>query len=131
MAEAYTADAESVHSRLDQGELIVAERNGRLVGAVTLYLDGSAYGPGWPPEWPAIRLLAVDPAERGKGVGKALMSECLARARRRGAKRVGLHTAPFMETAQKMYERMGFRREPSIDFQYTPELTVRGYLLEL
>ncbi len=36
-----------------------------------------------------------------------------------------------METAQKIYEAMGFRHEPSIDFQYTPELTVKGYLLDL
>lgn len=129
--QAFLADAEKVHSQLNQSTLILAEVGGRLVGAVTLYLDGSAYGSGWPPEWPAVRLLAVDPTERGKGVGKALMMECLERARRRGATRIGLHTAPFMQVAQRMYERMGFRHEPSIDFQYTPELTVKGYLLEL
>ncbi|MDQ4145109.1 MAG: GNAT family N-acetyltransferase [Actinomycetota bacterium] len=85
-AQAFLADAQKVHSQIDQSTLLVAEREGRLVGAVTLYLDGSAYAPGWPRESPAVRLLAVDPNERGKGIGKALVAECLERARKQGAK---------------------------------------------
>lgn len=127
----YLEEARQVHARLDELDLIVAERDGRLIGVVTLYRDGSKYYHGWPAEWPAMRLLGVDPKERGKGIGKALVSECLERARKQGAGRVGLHTTPFMLTAQKMYESMGFRHEPSIDFEYAPELRVMGYLIDL
>lgn len=130
-AESYLEDARQVHSRLGELDLIVAERDGRLIGVVTLYRDGSKYGTGWPAEWPAVRLLGVDPEERGKGIGKALVSECLDRARRQGAGRVGLHTTPFMLAAQRMYESMGFRREPSIDVEYAPDFPVRGYLIDL
>ncbi|MEX2552729.1 MAG: GNAT family N-acetyltransferase [Actinomycetota bacterium] len=130
-AGSFLEDARQVHSRLDETDLIVAERNARLIGVVTLYTDGAKYGPGWPADWSAIRLLGVDPEERGKGIGKALVTECLERARKQGVGRVGLHTTPFMQAAQRMYESMGFRHEPSIDFEYGPDFPVKGYLIDL
>ncbi len=53
-------------------------------------------------------MLVVDPACRGNGIGRALTDECLARARRDGAKVMALHTSPIMTVALPMYLRMGF-----------------------
>jgi ribosomal protein S18 acetylase RimI-like enzyme len=76
-------------------------------------------------------LLAVLPEVRGLGIGKALVLECLARARRRGAIAVGLHTMDFMQIAQGMYERMGFVRVPEYDYRPHPEVLVKAYRLQL
>jgi len=80
---------------------------------------------------PEVRLLAVAPEARGKGVGVALMRECVARARASGAARLTLHTTEMMQAAVRLYERMGFVRAPEIDFRPAPGIVVKGYRLEL
>jgi len=130
--DAYAADILDVRSRLPHAELIVAEEAGRIVGAVTLYPDGSRSAvEGWPPGWAGVRLLAVHPDARGRGVGEALMRECIARARERGATTLGLHTTRIMAVAQRMYERMGFVRAPEYDFHPAPNIVVMAYRLNL
>ena len=115
--EYYLEDIMNVRNRLGVAELIVAELEGRLVGSVTLYMDGSrAFPDGWPEGWAGIRLLAVHPAYRRHGIGRALMEECLRRCREQGVLTIGLHTTEIMETARRMYERMGFVRVPEFDF---------------
>ena len=79
-----------------------------VVGVVT-YLGPQSRGTrSATPEWAAIRMLAVDPAYRGWGIGRALTEECLRRARRDGAAVVALHTSALMRVALPMYIRMGF-----------------------
>jgi len=85
---------------------------------------------GLPVEWAVIRLLAVDPGARGLGLGRCLTEECIARARRDGAKVVGLHTVPEMEVAHGLYERMGFVRDPRYD-QQPGRVTILAYRLDL
>jgi putative SOS response-associated peptidase YedK len=52
--------------------------------------------PFFEPDWPIVRMLVVDPAARGRGVGRALMDECCRRARRDGSRVLALHTSPIM-----------------------------------
>lgn len=127
----YVSDIVDVRGRWGQSELLVAELEGRLVGAVTFYPDGMRSGEGWPPGWAAVRLLAVRPVSRGAGVGRALMAECLRRCRSLGLKTVGLHTTEAMAVAKAMYERMGFVRVPEFDFRPAPGIVVMGYRLDL
>jgi GNAT superfamily N-acetyltransferase len=82
-------------------------------------------------EWPEIRLLAVAPAERGRGVGSAIVRECVRRAREAGAGAITLHTTDFMRVAQRMYERMGFARAEELDFRPAEGVVVKGYRLVL
>ncbi|HUK56959.1 MAG TPA: GNAT family N-acetyltransferase [Nitrospiria bacterium] len=116
-------------------EQIVAERDGAIAGAVLLYPAGTVFsrpdGARVTIERPEVRLLAVAPAERGRGIGAALLSECIGRARRGGAADLTLHTSDFMRAGQRMYERMGFVRAPELDFHPSPGLTVMGYRLRL
>lgn len=80
--------------------------------------------------WPEVRLLAVAPSARGQGVGAALMQECMQRARHSGARALALHTADIKNAAmRRLYERMGFQRAPELDFEPTPGVRAKGYLL--
>jgi predicted N-acetyltransferase YhbS len=112
---------------------IVAERDGDIVGSVMLYPPAAdAYG-GYTEAaaWPELRLLAVAPSARGVGVGKALVEECVRRARAAGAAVLGLHTSRSMEVAMGMYERMGFVRAPVHDFQPPGAELITAYQLPL
>ena len=52
----------------------------------------------------------VDPAARGRGLGKRLAAACVQRACSCGAPVLALHTTPIMRIALPMYLRMGFER---------------------
>jgi GNAT superfamily N-acetyltransferase len=114
---------------------VVAEREGRVVGTALLYPAGTRVvrpdGGEVVFEWPEIRLLAVGPGERGRGVGRAIVRECIRRAREAGAGAITLHTTDFMSTAMAMYERMGFVRAPELDFRPDERVLVKGYRLGL
>ena len=62
-----------------------------------------------------IRLLATVPNARCRGVGTALVTECLDRARSAGCLRVVLATQATMYAAQRLYTRLGFQRVPGCD----------------
>jgi GNAT superfamily N-acetyltransferase len=92
------------------GEVIVVEFRNRIAGAVAYFGPGSRKAAFFDPRWPIIRMLVVDPAFRGKGLGRALSNECIARAKRDGSPVIALHTSPIMTVALPMYRRMGFVR---------------------
>ena len=99
------------------GEIIVAERDDQIIGAVTYVPPGGPNPSCFDPAWPIVRMLVVDPDHRGLGAGRALTEECISRARRDGSPVIALHTSPFMTVALAMYLRMGFellRDEPPI-----------------
>jgi GNAT superfamily N-acetyltransferase len=114
-------------------ERIVAEQDGALVGSVMLYAPAAnAYGEALVSAGvPELRLLAVAPHARGRGVGKALVEECARRARRSGARALGLHTSESLRAGIRMYERMGFVRAPEDDFQPEGAELVMGYRLAI
>jgi predicted N-acetyltransferase YhbS len=112
---AYLANALDVRGRLEHARLLIAERDHRVVGTVTLYPDASQEGWGWQSSWTGIRAVAVTPAARGLGIGRQLTQECIDRSRTLGAAGVCLHTAAFMSAAVAMYESLGFRRRPEFD----------------
>jgi ribosomal protein S18 acetylase RimI-like enzyme len=98
------------------GIVLVAEREGKIEGAVTFYPDASQAHQGhWPAGAGAIRMLAVRLASRGKGVGELLTQACLRRARELGIGTIFLYTGTFMAAAQRLYEKIGFKRAPEFD----------------
>jgi len=129
---AFRDEIRDVRSRQAHATLIVAAEGDRILGAVTYFPDGGKdTHAGWPRGWAVIRLLAVDPMARGRGIGRALTEECIRRARANGARAVGLHTTMFMAVARAMYERMGFVRVPRFDFTPMPGILVMAYQLTL
>ena len=94
---------------LSETVVLVADRDGDVVGYSYAGMEGKDYmalrGPAG-----AIYDLVVDPAERRKGIGSALMDAALAALENLGAPRVLLFTAEQNHVAQAMFERSGFRR---------------------
>lgn len=90
------------------GELIVADAEGKIVGAVAYLGPGDPKAAFFLPEWAIMRMLVVDPAARGLGIGRELAQACLRRATRDGAAVFALHTSTQMHVALSMYQRMGF-----------------------
>ena len=112
---------------------LVAEDAGTIVGSAALYApDSAAYGSlASPTSWPEVRLVAVAPHARGNGIARALVEECIRRARLARATVLGLHTSRSMRAAITLYERMGFVRDPEHDFHPPGAELVEGYLLRL
>jgi GNAT superfamily N-acetyltransferase len=92
------------------GEVIVAEFDHQLAGAVAYFGPNSQKASFFDQRWPIIRMLVVDPAFRGKGLGRTLTMECIARAKRDNAAVIALHTSPIMTVALPMYLKMGFTK---------------------
>ncbi|ACQ78465.1 GCN5-related protein N-acetyltransferase [Beutenbergia cavernae DSM 12333] len=73
-----------------------------------------------------IRGFAVDPAMRGRGVGRALLAEAEQRAAVRGHRMV-LSTLPAMTAARSLYLAQGYEREPDRDWEPLPGLQLLAY----
>ncbi|HLF78568.1 MAG TPA: GNAT family N-acetyltransferase [Dehalococcoidia bacterium] len=112
----------------DDGQILVAERDGEIIGSVTFYPDASKSGQGdWPAGSAGILRLAVLPSHRGGGLGRALVEECMRRAQDLGVPSVALHTTEWMAVARPMYERIGFYQAPEFDFHTRTGVIGLGY----
>ncbi|WP_035699077.1 GNAT family N-acetyltransferase [Glycomyces tenuis] len=128
----YAAFLRDVGSRVVGGaEVLVAADGDRVLGGVTLVPPGSPLAELAGAGEAEIRALAVDPAGRTRGVGTALATACVERARRAEAKRVVLCSQREMKAAHRIYERLGFERAPRLDWRPLPDVLLWGYALEL
>jgi putative acetyltransferase len=75
-------------------------------------LGGAGVGPlpGAPDDVCELRKMYFLPETRGHGMGTALLRHCLATARELGFRRCYLETLAGMETAQRLYEKLGFQK---------------------
>lgn len=104
----YEADLSDIDGRAVKGVILVAEVEGALAGALAHFAPGQIGSEWLPSGWAYFRALAVPPAYRGRGVGRALTKASIARARAAGAAALALHTTEVMPVARAMYERLGF-----------------------
>lgn len=126
--EAYQRKLADSAGRATQAELWVALDGDRILGSVTLCPPGSPWRQIAGPGEGEFRMLAVDPAAQGEGVGAALVQHVLDRCRAAGDHSVVLSTSTEMLTAHRMYARLGFNRLPARDWSPVPgvELLVFG-----
>lgn len=121
--------------RASAGALIVAvdPATGNLLGTASLFtaLAGPRWAEGASPDDAVLRMLAVAPGARRRGVARALATECIRRAREMGLRRLILSTAPAMTGARALYDRLGFRRDPDADWEPLPGVTLLAYRLLL
>src|SRR5215218_9390447 len=89
--------------------VLVADDSGDVIGYAYAAVEGYDYmalrGPAG-----VLHDIIVAPEHRGQGVGRLLLGAVLAFLRSRGVPRVVLSTAEQNEVAQRLFERMGFRR---------------------
>ena len=91
-------------------DFIVAEIKNAIVGAIAYYPPGKSNPKYFDSQWASLRLLAVDPQHRRKGIGKLLTNEGIKRAKQNDAKAIALYTSEAMTVAQKMYGSLGFKQ---------------------
>jgi ribosomal protein S18 acetylase RimI-like enzyme len=112
-------DSLTAASLLDGGaSLFVAESRGWVGGSIAYYPPGGSDPRIFPTEWASLRALAVDPAVRGRGIGRALVEICIDAAMTDGAGTIGLHTSEAMITARRLYERLGFALQAELPRRY-------------
>ena len=89
--------------------VLVAELDGDVIGYSYAGVEGNDYmslrGPAG-----VLYDIVVDPNHRGHGVGRMLLDTTLDALKANGAPRVVLSTAEKNPTAQRLFERAGFRR---------------------
>lgn len=128
----YLSELADAAGRADRAELLVArDVDGRIVGSVALVLDGDFGEVTAGGEEAAFRMLAVDGAARGRGIGEALVRTCLDRARAAGKRRMVLSTGVRMTAAHRLYSRLGFTRLPERDWTPVPGIDLWVYALDL
>jgi GNAT superfamily N-acetyltransferase len=123
----FAQDIANVRGRVGDGQVLVALSDGRIVGAVTIF----QHWRGAQSDALGLRMLAVPPAFRGSGIGRALMEHCVDVARDQGKGRVVLTVVQEMEVARDLTERMGFVRAPGLDHEPAPGVRMHGYQLVL
>jgi ribosomal protein S18 acetylase RimI-like enzyme len=130
--EGYATSLRDTAARSSEAELWVAVEGQTVLGTVTYCPIGSPLRElAVRDDQAEFRMLAVDPAARGRGVGQALAEFCVARARRSGAREVVISSLSAMHAAHRLYASLGFQRAPDLDWSPDPGVLLHGYRLAL
>lgn len=98
LAEIFAAMMKHFDPATDHGW--IAERDGDVVGSVYVVRQSDAVA--------KLRLLYVEPAARGLGLGRRLVRECIEFARAKGYRRLTLWTNDVLKPARRLYQQTGF-----------------------
>lgn len=116
----YRARLHDVATRDAQAEVWVAVDGDRVLGNVTYCPPASPWREIGREDEGEFRMLAVDPAAQGAGAGTALARLCEERARDHGAVGMALSSLDAMASAHRVYQRLGYTREPGRDWSPLP-----------
>ena len=89
------------------------DENGCILGMLSLIVIKIPTGnKAW------IEDVVVDQAARGKGLGKSLMNHALEQAKKLGAKSIDLTSRPSRESANKLYQALGYEIRETNVYRY-------------
>ena len=99
----------------DSSSMLMVARNdrGEIVGAITLAVYRVPTG-----VRSIIEDVIVANSARGQGVGEAMMKYAIDLAREKGASNISLTCNPMRESANRLYQRMGFKKRETNAYQY-------------
>lgn len=87
--------------------VLVAERDGSVVGLLTLHMVPVLHEPG---DWCRLTSIVVHPAARRRGVARALLTEAESRAQAAGCARIEVTSALHRDGAHDFYRSRGYGR---------------------
>lgn len=128
--DGYEVELRDAARRAAEAVLLVATVPGRpagddrddvpdvVVGTLTLAPYGTSYAEVAEPGELELRMLAVAPEARRRGVAERLVTAALREAVGRGARRVVLSTLAEMAVARRLYERLGFVLAPEREWHH-------------
>lgn len=132
LTDDYAAVLRDVAGRAQHDIVLAAYDDGTPLGCVTYVSDLDSPSAEVMLEGEAgMRMLAVDPAAWGRGIGVALTEACVALARADGKRRMVLSSTVHMTTAHRMYTKLGFRRMPELDWDPVPGVHLLVFALDL
>jgi len=114
--ESYDTELIDVAHRLETDIVLGAFDGDVPLGCVTYVNDPSSpHAELLGDDEASFRMLAVDLAAQGRGVGDALSNACIQRARVAGRAAVFIYSGAWMAAAHRLYGRLGFERVPDRD----------------
>jgi ribosomal protein S18 acetylase RimI-like enzyme len=114
-----------------RGVVVAVDDDGSVLGCLTFVT-----GPGDPnyefddPDASSFRYFGVAPEAQGRGVGEAMVRWVVDESRRLGRQRIRMHTLVTMGSAHRLYERLGFVRDPANDADWDGTIGL-AYVLDL
>jgi GNAT superfamily N-acetyltransferase len=129
--DGYSAVLRDVEGRVAVASVLVAKAEGRVVGAVTFMSERGPLSEIAAADEAEFRMLAVDPAVQGRGVGRALVLACAEAARAGGRRALVCCSQDRMAAAHRVYERLGFERDPSRDWSPVEGVRLLAFSLAL
>jgi len=125
----YVQHLRDAATRAREAEVYVALLGQDLAGTVTFCPQDSRWSEIAQPGEGEFRMLAVDPAHRRQGVAEALVGVCLERARELGYDGVVLSSLEVQAPAQRIYQRLGFTRDPDRDWSPVEGVDLMAFVL--
>lgn len=120
VAHPYVPALKDAHARAQKAILLAmadGERGeGAIVGTLTVVPPGSPFTERAGEGEYELRMLAVSPMERGRGIGAELTLAGVKLALDAGAAGIVLSTMESMHAAHRLYERLGFVRRTDLDW---------------
>lgn len=128
----YADRLRDVATRSEGAVVLVAVEDDEVVGTVTYVPDATSdHAHHQLHHEASIRMLSIAPKHKRRGIGTMLSVACIDRARTEGKRAVSLHADEIMEGACRLYERLGFVRDPDRDYRPDDETFLVCYMLEL
>jgi len=97
------------------GKMFAAGPPGKVLGVVVIVAPGTPGMAVASGEEAELCLLAVSSRARRNGIGRALVERCADLAREKGWRAIALWSRPYQTAAHRLYESLGYQRQPDRD----------------